>query len=142
MLIADRRIPPIAVWTADASATVELDRLDGPVGGVFVPPAHLVAAEKVDLDDLPSKIGLYQACLLHGGPYDIYHWVNLPELLRVWHLLELPPDVAACWTRALHDADLLPEVRDISTAVRRTARRYARTGARQVAATARPAKYR
>jgi hypothetical protein len=138
MLTADRRIPPIAVWTADASATVELDRLTGPVGGVVNAPTHLVAAGEIDLDDLPSKIRLYQACLLHGGPFDIYHWVNLPELLRVWQLLDLPPDVTACWTRALHDADLVPVAWDAATSLRHTARRHVRNAARQSTATVRP----
>lgn len=138
MLTKDRRIPPICVWTADASATVELDRLTGPARGVIDPPAHLVAANEIDLDDLPSKVRLYQACLLRGGPFDIYHWVNLLELLRVWHLLELPPDVTACWTRALHDADLLPESRDEGVSIMHTARRHARNAARPVAATVRP----
>lgn len=142
MLITDRRVPAISVWTADASATVELDRLTGPANGMVDPPSHLVAADEIDLDDLPSKIRLYQACLLHGGPFDIYHWVNLPELLRVWHLLDLPPDVTACWTRALHDADLLPAPSDAATSVKHTARRHVRNAARQITATVRPAQRR
>lgn len=121
----------ICVWTADASATVELDRVAGPVHGVVRPPTHLVADE-VDLDDLPGKITLYRACLLRGGPFDIYRWVNLPELLRIWHLLDLPPDVTACWTRALRDAGLLPMRRDTAPAVRRTIRRRGAGAARSV----------
>jgi len=97
-----------AVWTADASATVELSRLSAPAHGHIDPPRHLLVAGPVNLDDMASKVGLYRACLLLGGPYDMYQWINLAELVRVWPLLDLPPGIAACWTRALRDAGLLP----------------------------------
>jgi hypothetical protein len=103
----------IAVWTADGSATVELARMTGPAHGVVDPPVYLRAGPppvgpQVDLDDTSSKALLYQACLVSGGPFDIYRWVNLDELVKVWRLLDLPSGVAACWTRALHDAGLYP----------------------------------
>jgi hypothetical protein len=103
----------IAVWTADGSATVELARMTGPAHGVVDPPVYLRAGPppvgpQVDLDDTTSKALLYRACLVIGGPFDIYRWVNLEELVRVWRLLDLPSGVAACWTRALHDAGLRP----------------------------------
>jgi len=99
---------PAAVWTADASATVELARLSAPAHGRIDPPGHLLVAGPVNLDDMASKVRLYRACLLLGGPYDMYQWINLAELLRVWPLLDLPAGIAACWTRALRDAGLLP----------------------------------
>lgn len=100
----------IASWTADGSATVELAHLDGPVGGKIEAPAHLVAGETPgalwDLDDHHTKIRLYEVCLASGGPYDIYRWVNLYELVRLWAHLELPDHVANTWVRALHEAGL------------------------------------
>ncbi len=103
----------IAVWTADGSATVELARMTGPAHGVVDPPVYLRAGPppvgpQVDLDDPISKALLYQACLAGGSQFDIYRLVNLDELVRVWRLLDLPSGVAACWTRALHDAGLRP----------------------------------
>ena len=112
---------PAAVWTADASATVELDRLTSPAHGRIDPPFHLLVAGPVNLDDLPSKVALYQACLLRGGPFDMYQWINLGELLRLWHLLDLPAGIAACWTRALRDAGLLPSCAPAEIRVRRVA---------------------
>lgn len=100
----------IASWTADGSATVELAHLDGPVGGKIEAPVHVLSDETpgalLDLDDHDTKIRLYEACLTCGGPYDMYRWVNLHELVRLWAHLDLPDHVANTWLRALHEAGL------------------------------------
>jgi hypothetical protein len=62
------------------------------------------AGQRVDLDQPAVKARVYEACLIRGGPFDVYRWVNLTELARVWRTLRLPVDVAAAWTRALRDA--------------------------------------
>lgn len=112
-MFAESREPKrhAAAWTADGSATVELERLAGPRHGLVDPPAHLLrespeSGERWDLDRVATKIRLYELCLTRGCPFDIYHWVNLEDLLRLWDVLDLPASVAAPWVRAMREAGL------------------------------------
>lgn len=103
-----------AAWTADGSATVELERLSGPRHGLVDPPAHLLReppapGARWDLDRVATKVRLYELCLTRGCPFDIYRWVNLDDLLRLWDVLDLPASVAAPWVRALREAGLSGE---------------------------------
>jgi hypothetical protein len=104
------RAPAVRVWSPDCSATIDLTRLGGPRQGVIHPPPHLLPARPGigwDLADRGTKVQLYQACLRGGRPYEIYRWVNLPDLVELWPALELPARIAHPWTRGLRDAGLL-----------------------------------
>lgn len=98
-LLADSGQPTGAVWMLDGSGTIELARLAGPADGTVEAPIHLLdgAADNWDLDHDDTKIALYELCLTRGSQYDIYRWVNLAELLRLWHRLDLPDQVRAHW---------------------------------------------
>jgi hypothetical protein len=102
-----------AVWTGDCSATVHLDRCDGPRGGRVRAPTCWVAEhpgrsfEAVDLGDRVTKIALYECCLTKGTSFAIYRWVNLEDLVELWPELRLPPAVRAEWEGALTAAGLL-----------------------------------
>lgn len=102
--------PGVAVWAPDGSGTVELARLAGPARGAVLAPAHLLAGFVTDpvwnLDDTDTKIRLYEICLCIGGPYDIYRYVNLGELLRLWGVLRLPRMIVETWERAFGQAGL------------------------------------
>ena len=110
---ATSQVPPTirAVWNADCSATVELARLAGPRTGLWRLPDRLAhapcAALPCDLGRADCKSALYQRCLTVGTQYDIYSWLNLTDLLRLWHLLVLPAGLKAEWTGALRTAGLL-----------------------------------
>ncbi|HVX46584.1 MAG TPA: hypothetical protein VHC49_22000 [Mycobacteriales bacterium] len=107
---SQRAAAGVAVWAPDGSGTVELAHLAGPVHGSILAPVHLLggpAAEPVwDLDDVNIKIRLYETCLNSGGPYDIYRYVNLGELLRLWPALRLPHRIVEIWERAIRQAGL------------------------------------
>lgn len=101
------------VWTADCSATVELERCQGPRAGQVAPPACCretctdCSAEPFDLSDPATKVTLYE-CILGGGtPFDIYRWVNLPDLALLWPRLRLADGVRAEWGGALAALGLL-----------------------------------
>jgi hypothetical protein len=100
-----------AVWTTDGSGTIELARLSGPADGVVDAPAHLLdpmwTREVWDLGRDEAKAVLYEVCLTRGSQYDIYRWVNLPELVRLWDRLELPEPVRLQWTSSLRSAGYL-----------------------------------
>lgn len=101
-LLADADPPTGAVWMPDGSGTIELARLAGPAGGTVEAPGHLLDGaadtdDSWDLDHDETKIALYELCLARGSQYDIYRWVNLAELLRLWHRLDLPAQVRAHW---------------------------------------------
>jgi hypothetical protein len=116
MLRASRDSPRpaagVAVWAPDGSGTVELAHLDGPVHGSILAPVHLLggpaAGAEWNLDDVAIKIRLYETCLTAGGPYDIYRYVNLGELMRLWSALRLPRMIVETWERALGQAGLAP----------------------------------
>lgn len=111
----DERIPEpshTSVWAPDGSGTIELDRLCGPVTGQVRPPAHLlegsgIGGEEWDIADPDVKIRLYEVCLTRGGVFDIYGYVNLRELARLWPVLRLPRRISPAWTAALRQAGLL-----------------------------------
>jgi len=101
-------------WTADCSATVHLDRLTGPAHGLIDPPGNLLAdgprspaRAKWDIDRLEVKRRLYRMCLTRGCAFDIYRWVNLPDLVMLWNSLELPRSVALPWERAFAQLGLI-----------------------------------
>jgi hypothetical protein len=100
-----------AVWTADGSGTIELARLDGPITGLADAPSHLINAGRArpvwDLDRDDAKIALYELCLTRGSQYDVYRWVNLDELVRLWDRLDLPEPVRLQWTSSLNSARYL-----------------------------------
>lgn len=122
---ADIVRPPILstirpVWTADCSATVELARLAGPRIGMWKLPRRLAhsrcAAMPCDLGRTDCQSALYQRCLIIGSQYDLYAWLNLPDLIQLWDCLVLPPGLRTEWTGAFQAAGLLP--RDGRTAGR------------------------
>jgi hypothetical protein len=104
---------PGAVWMADGSGTIELARLAGPADGPVDAPSHLLDPKRTrhvwDLSRDEAKIALYQLCLTRGSQYDIYRWVNLAELVRLWDRLELPGPVRLQWTSSLRSAGYLDE---------------------------------
>lgn len=107
-------LPGVAVWAPDGSGTVELARLAGPRRGMVMAPRHLLGAGEHrrfwDVDDAAVKIRLYELCLSAGGPFDIYRYVNLGELLRLWARLRLPATVRETWERAFVQAGLAASV--------------------------------
>jgi len=103
------------VWTADCSATVQLERCAGPHGGSVVPPSCWTdrcdcrTEAAIDLSNPAHQAELYE-CLLNGGtPFDIYRWINLPDLVRLWPRLRLPGPVRAEWCGALAAMGLMAQ---------------------------------
>jgi hypothetical protein len=99
-----------AVWTADYSGTVELRRMAGPLDreiGVtrwrWDEPPH---AGPWRLADIDVKATIYRVTLSTGSQFDIYRWVNLIDLARLWPVLDLPGGVRAEWSWALRAAGL------------------------------------
>jgi hypothetical protein len=101
-----------AVWTADYSGTVELRRLAGPrdrlVSSADWHGAPLRGPGPWRLSRLEVQTTVYEHCLIVGTQYEIYRWVNLLDLARLWPRLHLPPGVRAEWARALRAGGLLP----------------------------------
>jgi hypothetical protein len=114
-----------AVWTADCSSTVELRRLTGPHDRL------ITAAEwrwgEPDgggpwrLACPAVRVLVYQRSLLAGSQYEIYRWVNLMDLARIWPVLDLPVGIRGEWARALRAAGL-PAASDGSTCGRNNRR--------------------
>ena len=102
--------PGVAIWAPDGSGTIELARLAGPTCGLVMAPAHLLGMIRDtpawNLDDDQVKIRLYELCLTAGGPFDVYRYVNLAELLRLWAALDLPANITETWERAFVQAGL------------------------------------
>jgi hypothetical protein len=97
------------LWASTGGAPVELDRLQGPRTGQIDAPAHLIGATRqrsLDLDDPQTKIRLYEVLLRRGSAFDLYHWVNLDELIAIWDQMTLPKDIAAPWAWALQSIHL------------------------------------
>jgi hypothetical protein len=99
------------VWTRHCGAVIELARLGGPRTGLVRPPAYLFPDEPepptIDLADCAAKARLYTACLIHGGPYDAYRYINVFDLAILLPTLKLPHPLAASWARAFRDAGLV-----------------------------------
>ena len=95
------------VWTADCSATVDLSRLAGPLTGRWQIPqrlGHLPCSDsggRCDFNRTRCVTGLYSRCLTAGSQFDIYEWVNLFNLARLWDQLLLPRGLRAEWAGAL-----------------------------------------
>ena len=104
------------IWAAAGTVPIELRRLHGPSAGTIEAPIHLLEGasrshrplEPLDLDKPDVKARLYELLLCRGSAFDLYRWVNLGELIRLWDQLTLPPDIAALWAWALQAIDAKP----------------------------------
>lgn len=100
-----------AVWSGSCSATVELARLAGPhewrLSASDAAALRLPRFSGCRASDPAVRAAVYEFCLVLGSPFDIYRWVNLPDLAGVWQKLSLPPGVKAEWRGVLVAAGLL-----------------------------------
>lgn len=94
---------PRTVWTGDCSATVDVDRCVGPRGRLAAPPGCWADSGlgEFDLGEATHRVALYECCLRHGTPFDIYRWVDLVDLAALWPRIRLPAGVRAEWATAL-----------------------------------------
>jgi hypothetical protein len=101
-----------AVWTGNYSGTVELSRLAGPRDGYVTATDALhvrpPGSPPWRLSDPGVRVAVYQHCLTRGTQFEIYRWVNLHDLARIWPELTLPQGVRDEWARVLSAAGLLP----------------------------------
>lgn len=95
-----------ATWTGDCSATVELSRLRGPRHGAAAPADP--RSGPVHDEAMPATTAeLYRWALTDGTQFDIYRWVNLYDLARMWADLDLPAGIRHQWELVLRSAGLV-----------------------------------
>ncbi len=104
-----RAVGVTAAWTGGCSATVDLSRLAGPRNAVIADdiPAELPGRPPWDLAEPRIRAAVYSWALTEGTQFDIYRWVNLVDLARVWPLLDVPEGISHEWAMVLRAAGLM-----------------------------------
>lgn len=104
-----------AAWTGSCDGTVQLDRLAGPHAGELTDRDasrfRIGGRGPWLLSQTPVRVAVYREVLTHGTQFDIYQWVNLPDLAAVWRHLHLPRPVRHEWAKVLRAAGLLGPAR-------------------------------